>query len=92
MASQIPLGRAIAALSQVDDPASPEERRTRRQATLEAYAWLDHTPQGALILEDLALRLTNRCETDYDEGARRLVLEIFKAIADGKRATEKRGA
>ena len=87
MASRIPFGRAIAALAQEESHATDVERQARRTATLEAYAWLDRQPQGELILEDLALLLTHPCKTEHDEGKRRLVLEIFEAIADGKRVT-----
>jgi hypothetical protein len=89
MASRIPLGRALAALAQADSRESRGEAQTRREATLAAYAWLERQPQGELILEDLALRLTTPCESLYDEGGRRLVLTIFQAIADGKKVQER---
>lgn len=91
MASRIPLGIALAALVQAESRETQAERQTRQQETYDAYAWLERTPQGVLILEDLALRLTQPCKDAYDEGARRVVLEIFKAIATGKQAAQEGG-
>jgi hypothetical protein len=88
MASRIPLGRALAALVQDDSRETQAERHTRQYETLQAYAWLERQPQGELILDDLALRLTQPCKDAHEEGARRLVLEIFKAIAAGKQAAQ----
>lgn len=92
MASDIPLGRAIAALAASETTETQEARERRKRDTLAAYAWLDRQPQGVLILEDLAVRLTKPCLGKYDEGGRRLVLEIFKAIAEGKRLTREEEA
>lgn len=45
-----------------------------------AYLWLAVQPQGQLILDDLALTLLKPCMCPEDEGERRMVLKIFKAI------------
>jgi hypothetical protein len=83
MASRSQLGRALAALVEPESREKLLHLSLEDQETLAAYAWLERTPQGEIILNDLAAGLTKPCVDLYAEGERRAVLKIFAAIANG---------
>ena len=61
---------------------SRRDREERNKARLHAYRWLASEPTGQVILDDMALVLLQPCETLQDEGERRCILKIFKAIEE----------
>jgi hypothetical protein len=62
--------------------ASGDEITARQRARYAAYLWLAHESQGQILLDDWCLILLRACETAQDEGERRFVLRILKAIVD----------